>query len=256
MPESLQNEVCLVTGGASGIGRAIALEFADHGGAVVIADQREDPRGGGKPTHERIQAAGGEAAFVGADVRDPEDIEKAVEATAEFGPLSVMVNNAAVLEVRDFMEITEAQYDRMMSVNAKGTFFGCQAAARAMLSADGGSIINLSSGAGIRGSGEYVHYCASKAAIRLMTYALADRLGPEGIRVNAIHPGVIESEMTKRDSKTVGTGRGEGFKDSIPMGRFGNPGEISSVARFLASDESSYVNGESILVDGGVSNTT
>lgn len=255
MSESLEDEVCLVTGAASGIGRAIALEFAEHGAAVVIADQREEPRGGGTPTHERIEAAGGEAAFVRTDVTDPDDHQDAVEAAAEFGPLSVMVNNAAVLDVLEFTEVTEEQYDRTMDVNAKGTFFGCQAAARAMLDGDRGSIINLSSGAGIRGTGEYAHYCASKGAVRLLTYALADRLGPDGIRVNAIHPGVIESEMTKQDTGTVGTDRGDSFKSGIPMRRFGNPGEIAAAARFLASDESSYVNGESLIVDGGASNS-
>jgi NAD(P)-dependent dehydrogenase (short-subunit alcohol dehydrogenase family) len=256
MTQRLEGRVCLVTGGASGIGRAIARTFADQGGAVVVADRMENPREGGTPTHELIEREGGQAAFVETDVASPEEVREAVGVAAELGGLDVMVNNAGVLERREFLEVTEAAYDRLMDVNAKGTFFGCQAAARAMLDReDGGSIVNVSSTGGIRGAGAYVSYCASKGAIRLLTYALADRLGPEGIRVNAIHPGPVESEMTRSDSRVLGNERGAAFEEDVPLGRFGLPDEVAEAALFLASEESSYVNGESLLVDGGLSNT-
>jgi NAD(P)-dependent dehydrogenase (short-subunit alcohol dehydrogenase family) len=249
--------VAVVTGGASGIGRAIALEFADEGATVVVADRTEDPREGGTPTHERIETDGRQAAFVETDVSDPGDLVDAVAVATEFGDLDVMVNNAGILRMREFTDVTEAEYEETMAVNAKGAFFGCQAAANAMLDgdADRGSIVNVSSTAGIRGAGDYVAYCASKGAIRLLTYALADRLGPDGIRVNALHPGAVESEMTRADSRVVGTDRGDAFREKIPMQRLGRPEEVADAACFLASDESSYVNGESLLVDGGVSNT-
>jgi NAD(P)-dependent dehydrogenase (short-subunit alcohol dehydrogenase family) len=257
MTERLTDSVAVVTGGASGIGRAIALEFAAEGATVVVADRTETPREGGTPTHERIQADGGEAVFARTDVGNPGDLEDAVATATEFGPLDVMVNNAGILRMREFTDVTEAEYEETMAVNAKGTFFGCQAAANAMLDGpgEGGSIVNVSSTAGIRGAGGYVAYCASKGAIRLLTYALADRLGPDGIRVNALHPGAVESEMTRQDSKVLGTDRGDAFRDKVPLQRFGRPEEVADAACFLASDESSYVTGESLLVDGGTSNT-
>ncbi|PSP90776.1 3-ketoacyl-ACP reductase [Halobacteriales archaeon QS_4_66_20] len=255
MTELLTDRVCVVTGAASGIGRSIALAFADHGAAVVVADIRREPREGGRPTYEVIQEDGGTARFVETDVSNPDDLERAVAVAAEEGALNVMVNNAGVLEWREFTEVTEAEYDRTMDVNAKGTFFGCQAAAKAMLDGDGGSIINLSSTAGIRGAAAYPSYCASKGAIRLLTYALADDLGPEGIRVNAIHPGAVESEMTRADSRVVDTEREDAFTEETPLGRLGQPEEVADAAVYLASELSSYVNGESLLVDGGISNT-
>jgi NAD(P)-dependent dehydrogenase (short-subunit alcohol dehydrogenase family) len=257
MPERLTGSVAVVTGAASGIGRAIALEFAAEGATVVVADRTRTPREGGTPTHERIDGDGGRAAFVETDVSNPDDLMNAVATATEFGELDVMVNNAGILRMREFTEVTEAEYEETMAVNAKGAFFGCQAAANAMLDGDGdgGSIVNVSSTAGIRGAGEYVAYCASKGAIRLLTYALADRLGPDGIRVNALHPGAVESEMTRKDSCVVGTDRSDAFRGTIPMQRFGRPEEVADAACFLASDESSYVNGESLLVDGGTSNT-
>jgi NAD(P)-dependent dehydrogenase (short-subunit alcohol dehydrogenase family) len=252
----LTDDVAVVTGGASGIGRAIALTFAREGADVVVADRREDPRGGGTPTHERIESEfDTETAFVECDVSVPEDLETAVDAAEAFGGVTTMVNNAGVFRIQEFTEVTEAEYDQVMDVNAKGAFFGAQAAARRMLDRESGSIINLSSTGGLYGVGDYVAYCMSKGAVRLLTYSLADALGPEGIRVNAIHPGVVESTMTREDSKVIGTDRGEAFRDRIPMESFGSPQDVADAALYLASDLASYVNGESLVVDGGIHST-
>lgn len=253
MTDDLNGKVAVVTGGASGIGREICLAFAEEGAsAVVVADRQREPREGGTPTDDRLaDETDTEATFVECDVTDPAALERAVAAANEFGSLSVMVNNAGVFVLTDFLDTTEEAFDRAMDVNAKGTFFGAQAAAKRM---DAGSIVNLSSTAGLYGVGDYVAYCASKGAVRLMTYAMADALAPD-VRVNAIHPGVVKSEMTRSDSKVIGTERGDSFTERIPLGRFGQPDDVADAAVYLASDRSSYVTGESLVVDGGIHNT-
>lgn len=250
------NTVAVVTGASSGNGRAIAREFADQGADVVVADIREDPREGGTPTHDLIeQETERTARFVDCDVTDLDQLEAAVAAADDLGGVDVMVNNAGVFRGEAFLDVSEEEFDRLMDINVKGTFFGSQAAARRMVDSGGGSIINLSSVAGIRGSGEHVTYCTSKGAVRLMTYSLAGQLGPEGVRVNAIHPGVIETAMTTEDVPIVGTEEGEAYLEQIPSRRFGQPADVADVAVFLASDLAGYVNGESIIVDGGMTNT-
>jgi len=256
MTDELDDRVAVVTGGASGIGRAICLAFAREGADVVVADVRERPREGGPATHDRIaEETDAQATFVECDVTRPPDLVEAVDAAEPFGGVDVMVNDAGSFLLASFDDTTEAQFDRLMAVNAKGTFFGAQAAAARMGAGDGGSIINVSSTAGLYGVGDYVAYCASKGAVRLMTYAMADALGPAGVRVNAIHPGVVETSMTREDSKVVGTERGEAFVDRIPLGRFGRPEEVADAAVYLASDRASYVTGESLVVDGGIHST-
>ncbi|WP_313691089.1 SDR family oxidoreductase [Halorarum halobium] len=256
MSELLLDDTAVVTGAASGNGREIAVRFAEEGADVVVADVREEPREGGVPTHERIAGeTDREATFVDCDVSDPEALERAVAAAESFGGVDVMVNNAGILQPDSFLEVTEEEYDRLMDVNAKGVYFGAQAAAKRMVEADGGVIINMSSAAGIRGSGRLVTYSHSKGAVRLLTYSLADALGPDGVRVNAIHPGFVETAMTTDDVHVVGTEQGERMKRGIPSRRFGTPGDVADAAVYLASDMSSYVNGESLVVDGGMSST-
>lgn len=252
----LANEVAVITGASSGIGRAIALEFANQGADVVVADIREDPREGGPPTHQLIeQEMDRHARFIECDVTNLDQLEEAMAAADDLGGIDVMVNNAGVVRGEEFFEVSEDDFDWTMNVNVKGTFFGSQVAARRMVDAGGGSIVNLSSVAGIRGGGAYVTYCTSKGAVRLMTYALASRLGPEGIRVNAIHPGVIETAMTMEDIPIVGTEAGDAYLQQIPSRRFGQPENVAEVAVFLASELANYVNGESVIVDGGMTNT-
>jgi NAD(P)-dependent dehydrogenase (short-subunit alcohol dehydrogenase family) len=166
-----------------------------------------------------------------------------------------MVNNAGIFRGEDFLSVSEEEFDRLMDINVKGVFFGTQVAAERMLDGDGGSIVNLSSVAGLEGSGDFVSYCTSKGAVRLMTYATADALGPEGIRVNAIHPGVIETSMTTDDVPIIGGEEEEAFRQSIPSRRFGTPEDVADTALYLASGLSDYVNGESIVLDGGMVNT-
>jgi NAD(P)-dependent dehydrogenase (short-subunit alcohol dehydrogenase family) len=251
MPGLLEGKVVVVTGGASGMGRAISVRVAEEGAAAVfIAGLRREPREGGPPTADLVAAAGAKCQFVETDVTRPDDLQQAVAAADPFGGIDVMVNNAGVFSREDFFEWTERDYDRVMDVNVKGVFFGCQAAARAMRGR-GGAIVNLSSIGGIKGGGLFPTYCSSKGAVRLLTYSLGELLGPLGIRVNAIHPGMIDTSMTRVDAPLVGE-EGESLSQiSIPLGRVGQPRDVADAAVYLASDLASYVNGTSLVVDGG-----
>ncbi len=253
MAELLTNKVAVITGGASGNGRGIALALARHGAkAVIIADVRQEPREGGQATHELIEAeTQARAKFVSCDVTKVADLEAAVEAAEEFGGVDIMVNNAGIVIQGDFLASTEEQFDRIMAINVKGVYFGAQAAAKRMVRKGSGCIINISSIAGIQGSRGAASYSTTKGAIRLLTYALADELGGQGIRVNAIHPGVIETAMTTQDAPIVGTAAAAQYMSAIPMQRFGQPSDIGNTAVYLTSDLASYVNGASIVVDGG-----
>ncbi|WP_136686719.1 SDR family oxidoreductase [Halorhabdus amylolytica] len=252
----LENQVAVVTGGSSGIGRNICETFASEGAAIVNADIREEPREGGTPTHELVtEEYGVDATFVECDVSEKADLEAAADAAEELGGLDVWVNNAGIFRGEEFTEVTEDELDQMMDINVKGTYFGAQVAIERMVESDGGSLINLSSVAGLEGSGDFVSYCSSKGAVRLMTYSLADKYGPEGVRANVIHPGVIETEMVTDDVPIIGGESEEAFRQQVPLRRFGEPQDIGSAALFLASDMSSYVNGESLVVDGGQTNT-
>jgi NAD(P)-dependent dehydrogenase (short-subunit alcohol dehydrogenase family) len=248
----LEDRTGVVTGGASGNGRAIALAFAEAGADVVIADLQESPREGGVPTHERIESeTGARARFVECDVTEPAALEAAVDAASAFGGVDVMVNNAGVLQRTPFLDVTEDEYDRLMDVNARGVFFGAQAAARRMAEGDGGAIVNLASLAAMQGSPGLSVYSASKGAVRLLTYTLAGELGPEGIRVNAICPGPVDTVMAT-DDVPLAT---EEWAERNPLGRFGHAEDVADAAVFLASDRASYVNGETLLLDGGARNS-
>jgi len=249
MSTLLEGRTAVVTGAASGNGRSIARTFADHGADVVVADVRAEPRKSGTPTHELIeQETDQRATFIECDVTSLSDVRDAVDAADAFDGIDVMVNNAGILKMGPITELTEEEYDAVMGVNAKGVFFGCKAAAERM--DGGGNIINISSTAGIVGGGENSIYCASKGAVRLLTYSLADELGPE-IRVNAIHPGTTDTQMVTEDIEIMGTDKVEEQTQSIPLRRFGRPEDVADTAVYLASNLSEYVTGESILVDGG-----
>lgn len=259
MAELLQDDVAVVTGGASGIGRQISLRLAEHGADVVVADLQADPREGGTPTHEAIQADYGQsAAFVECDVTEVADLEEAVEVAEELGGVSVMVNNAGLSRSEDFLEITEAGYNELMDVNVRGPFFGSQAAARRMVEAErSGAIVNIASISGITGRGTGVHYCTSKGAVRLMTYAIAAALGPHDIRANAVCPGVVETAMTRDDLGMFDENAtaAEAYEQAAPLGRVGQPEDIADAVLYLASPLSEFVTGESLIVDGGATNT-
>jgi len=256
MTELLTDKTAVITGAMSGNGRAMARLFAEHGADVVVADIREEPREASVPTHELVEdETDARATYVNCDVTEKEDLVAAMDAADEFGGVDVMVNNAGIFRSEEFSSVTEDEFDQLMDVNVKGVFFGTQVAGERMADEDGGSIINLSSVAGLEGTGEYVTYCVSKGAVRLLTYSTADALGPDGVRVNAIHPGVIETAMTTEDVPIIGTEQGEEFLESIPSRRFGQPGDVADAALFLASDLSSYVNGESLVLDGGMTSS-
>jgi len=257
MENMLDNHVAVVTGAASGNGRAIARAFAREGADVVVADIREEPRESGQPTHEMIsEETGRRSEFVECDVTSVEDLESVMDAADDLGGVDTMVNNAGIFWGKDFFEVSESEFDQIMDINVKGVFFGAQVAAERMVDSGGGSIINMSSEAAYLGTGEFAAYCTSKGAVKIMTYAIADALGPEGIRVNAIHPGVIKTAMTREDYELVGHEMGEMYKKGTPLGKFGVPEDVENAALFLASDLASHVSGESILVDGGKTHTT
>lgn len=260
MTQLLADKTAVVTGGASGLGRSISTTFAEHGADVIVADIRDTPRAGGTPTHELITAeTDRQAQFVECNVTDRTDLEAAVDAADAFGGLDCMVNNAGIHSETDFLDVTEDEYDQLMDINVKGVFFGAQVAGKRLIDqGDGGTIINMASLAADRGSRIQTTYSASKGAVKTLTYALADRFGEHDIRVNAIKPSYTKTQLLAES----GMGEGEQgaqfeaiVKQLTPAGRFGEPEEIADVALFLASDMSSYVNGESILVDGGLGNT-
>jgi len=238
----LQDKVAIVTGGSRGIGRAIAKAFAREGAAVVIADINADH---GAATVEEIRGAGGAARFIATDVADRAAVEALVQTTvAEFGRLDILVNDAAILgENGPFLDVTEETWDRVIAVNQKGVFLCGQAAARRMAQTGGGRIINISSVNGLIPQPRCAAYAAAKAAVESLTKTMAMDLAPFNIRANCIAPGPIQSHTP--DDEPPRPNR------LTLLRRAGLPAEVAAVAVFLASDESSYVTGERIGVDGG-----
>ena len=248
----LKDKIAIVTGGSSGNGRAIAQKFASEGAKVIVADLTAIGREGGTPTAEVINAQIPDAArFVTCDVTKITDLEALVQTAEDWGGLDIMVNNAGILQKEPFLEATEATFHRMQDVNVKSVFFGAQMAARAMVKRKSGVIINMCSIAGMRGTGGFTHYNMSKGAVRLLTYALADELGPMGIRVNNVNPGIMRTQMNIEDDPVIGTDTGEGYLDMIPARRWGEPEEVADACLYLASDLAKYVMGTSLIVDGG-----
>lgn len=244
----LENKVALVSGGASGIGAATARLLAKEGAKVVIGDLDET---GGHRVEEDIKQAGGAALFVTLDVTNADQWQRAVEtATSRFGGLHVLVNNAGVFRRGTVEDEDEEQWDFTMSVNAKGVFLGTKAAIPAMRAGGGGSIVNLSSIAGLVGGIRSTSYNASKGAVRLLTKSTAFQYAREGIRCNSVHPAPIETpilDWVHPDDH----GRPD-REEEIPMGRFGRPEEVAYGILFLACDESSYMTGSELVMDGGL----
>jgi len=243
----LQNKVAIITGAARGIGAEIARLFAHEGAKVILADILEEQ---GQQVASEISDAGGQSLFLRLDVTSEEGWAQTVdEAVGRYGTLDVLVNNAAVLEPRTVEETTVDGWDWVMAVNAKGTFLGTRAAILAMRRSGGGSIVNVSSISGMIGGDWVTAYTASKGAIRLFTKSAAIQYAKEGIRVNSLHPGPVETDMLTDAFEDLDALRSRASR--IPLGRFGSPEDMAYGALYLASDESSYVTGSELVVDGG-----
>jgi NAD(P)-dependent dehydrogenase (short-subunit alcohol dehydrogenase family) len=249
----LRDKLAVVTGSSSGIGRAIARRFAEEGARIVLADRQAEPREGGPTTESLISDTSGDVTFFPGDVTDATDRQSLFELAASLGGTDILVNSAGILRRGSFLDFAEADYDALMAVNVKASFFVAQAAARQMVaSGRGGSIINLSSLAGLKGSAGLTGYCASKGAVRMLTHAMADELGPSGIRVNALHPGLIDTALNRIDVPILGTARGDEVVSTIPLQRVADPSDVADAALYLASPLSSYITGASLVVDGGM----
>jgi NAD(P)-dependent dehydrogenase (short-subunit alcohol dehydrogenase family) len=249
--DTLKSKVALITGGASGIGRATALLFAQEGAAVQVADI--DPELGRSAVQE-IQSQGGRAGFILCDVTNTEDCRRAVDATLEqFGRLDILFNNAGIIRRADVVETTEEEWDRVLAVNLKSIFLMSKFAVPVMAKAGGGAIINTSSGWGLKGGPKAVSYCASKGAVVNMTRAMAIDHGAQNIRVNCLCPGDVDTPMLRHEAQQLGQPEAEFLAEAAirPLRRFGKPIEIAQAVLYLASDASSYVSGAALLVDGG-----
>jgi NAD(P)-dependent dehydrogenase (short-subunit alcohol dehydrogenase family) len=244
----LENKVALISGGARGMGAAEARLFAREGAKVVIGDILEEE---GRRTEAEINEAGGECLFLRLDVTSESDWQQAVAATvARFGRLDILVNNAGVLSVGTLEDTTLQEWDRVMDVNTKGVFLGTKAVIPEMRRVGGGSIINISSISGLIGQ-DSIHpaYNASKGAVRLLTKSTAIQHAKDGIRVNSVHPGSVATPMTaarRADPELYRLSLSR-----IPLGRVAQPEEIAYGVLYLASDESAFVTGSELVIDGG-----
>ena len=245
----LEGKVAIITGGAKGQGAAEAELFASEGAAVIFGDILDDE---GKKVEARIAELGGTAEYVHLDVTSDDDWQSAVElAESKYGKVDILVNNAGISMRHQDMDITNEEWDTMMDVNVKGVFLGTRYVIPAMRRAGGGSIVNISSIAGILGRPlASPAYAASKGAVRVFTKSTAGRFAGEGIRANSIHPGPIDTDMIRAATNTV---RPETRVGEIPAGRLGTAEDIAYGALYLASDESSFVTASELVIDGGVS---
>ncbi|MFI6479168.1 SDR family NAD(P)-dependent oxidoreductase [Nonomuraea sp. NPDC050663] len=240
----MKNKVAIVTGGASGIGQATARLLAKDGAHVVVVDI--DGEGAARVAEE----IGGLA--VQADVSSPEDCKRVVDTAVErFGGLHVLFNNAGIIRRTTVLDLDVEEWDRVMAVNVRSVFLMCKYAIPAMT--EGGSIVNTGSGWGLKGGGNAISYCASKAAVVNMTRALAIDHAKAGIRVNSVNPGDTDTPMLREEARQLREDWAAFEKDAAdrPMGRSGTPDEIAQAVLFLASDAASYITGSALVVDGG-----
>lgn len=245
----LQGKVAIITGGARGQGAAEARMFAREGAKVVFGDVLDDE---GRQVEAEIAAAGGEAVYVRLDVTDEDSWREAVgTAVSRFGKVDILVNNAGIASWNAGDDASVEEWDRIMEVNARGVFLGTRAVIPAMRVAGGGSIVNISSISGMVGQTN-IHpgYNASKGAVRILTKSTAVQHAAEGIRCNSIHPGPVKTPMTERSWSNP-----EWLKATerrTPLGRYAEPDEIAYGVLFLASDESSFMTGSEMVIDGGM----
>ena len=247
----LEGKVALITGGTSGIGSATAERFASEGAAVAITGRNSER---GEQVVQTIVASGGDALFIRSDVRLAADCRQAVDKTLErFGKIDVLFNNAGVLHPRTVPECTEEEWDETIDSSLKGAFLMSKYVIPSMIQNGGGSIIHTSSGWGILGGDRAAAYCAAKGGLIVMAKAMAIDHGPDGIRVNCVCPGdvmtpMLPDEAAKRDISWDDYIAGAADR---PLGRVGTTEDIANAVLFLASDESSFVTGDALVVDGG-----
>ncbi len=247
----LAGKVAIITGGASGIGRATALLFAREGAAVVITDVNQ---ASGETVAAEVTKAGGRAGFEAGDVTRAVDCQRVVErAVRDFGGIHVLFNNAGIIRRASVVELSEADWDRVMAVNVKAIFLMSRLAIPIMEKTGGGSIINMASGWGLAGGPRAAVYCASKGAVVLLTKAMAIDHGPQKIRVNCICPGDTDTAMLRNEAHQLGEPDDRFLAEATrrPLGRIGKPEEIAQAALYLASDAASFVTGTALVVDGG-----
>jgi NAD(P)-dependent dehydrogenase (short-subunit alcohol dehydrogenase family) len=247
----LKDRIALITGGTSGIGEATALLFSKEGASVAITGRNQER---GAAVVQQIKQQGGDALFIRADVSLAADCRRAVDETiSAFGRLDILFNNAGVFYPQTALECSEEKWDEQIDVNLKGTFLMSKFALPSMIAQGQGVIINNSSGWGLVGGDHAVAYCASKGGVVLMTKAMAIDHGRQGIRVNCICPGDVETPMLPADAKMRGLSWDKYLADcnNRPMGRIGSPDEIAKAVLFLASDDSSFMTGAALVVDGG-----
>ncbi len=247
---NLTGKVAIITGARRGMGRTHALALAKAGAKIVVADiSLEDCQ----KVVEEIISQGGEAMAIKCDVSQKAEVEEMIKKTVEkFGKIDILVNNAGIAQFKPFLELTEEDWDKTIDINLKGYFLCAQAAAKEMAKQKSGVIVNIASIAmGQVGVGfpALTHYCAAKGGIAGMTEAMALELAPYNIRVNAVAPGAIDTPMVdplKVDPKVM-----EGTLARVPLHRMGKPEEVSNLVLFLASDDSSYMTGSTVVIDGG-----
>jgi NAD(P)-dependent dehydrogenase (short-subunit alcohol dehydrogenase family) len=247
----LEGKVALITGGTSGIGSATAIRFAGEGAAVAITGRNAER---GEQVVKDIVANGGEALFIRSDVRSSEDCRHAVDQTLErFGKIDVLFNNAGVFHPKSIPDCTEEEWDETIDSSLKGAFLMSKYVLPSMIERGSGSIIHTSSGWGILGGDKAAAYCAAKGGLIVMAKAMAIDHGPDGIRVNCVCPGDVLTPMLPDDAAKRGMSWDDyavGAADR-PLGRIGTAEDIANAALYLASDESSFVTGEALVVDGG-----
>lgn len=244
---NLKGKVAIVTGGARGIGAAIARKLAGEGADIVVNDIAAGDSG--DQLVAELNAAGNRAVFIAADISKADQAKQLVaESIEKMGRIDILVNNAGITRDNLIMRMSEEEWDSVIAVNLKGTFNCIQAATRPMLKQRSGAIVNLASVVGVAGNPGQANYSASKAGVIGLTKTAAKELASRGVRVNAVAPGFIETEMTKKLPEEY-TGK---LKDVIPLGVFGTPENVADVVAFLAGDDAAYVTGEVIKIDGGL----